>query len=84
LLLNNTASANVQKDRETYPTPNRHIAFFLAMLFTSGRIHGEFLRLITESPTGRQSNSLTPLGNSHPPKLLPSAAPNISSIIWQL
>lgn len=46
MLLNNAASAEVWKDSEAYAAPDRHMAFLLAIMSTSGRIDGEFLHLL--------------------------------------
>ena len=46
LLLNNAASAKVQKYCEDYSASDVNKAFLPALLSTSGRIHGEFLRLL--------------------------------------
>ena len=45
-LLNNAADAKVRKYREAYAAPDRFLAFLPAIMSTSGRIHGEFLRLL--------------------------------------
>jgi hypothetical protein len=39
-------NAEVWKYREAYAAPERHVAFLPAIMFTSGRIHGEFLHLL--------------------------------------
>ena len=44
--MNNAASAKVQKYREDYSASDVNKAFLPALLSTSGRIHGEFLRLL--------------------------------------
>jgi len=46
MLLNNAADAKVRKYREAYAAPDRLLAFLPAIMSTSGRIHGEFLRLL--------------------------------------
>ena len=46
LLLNKTASAKVQKYREYCSASDFNNAFLPALLSTSGRIHGKFLRLL--------------------------------------
>jgi hypothetical protein len=46
MLLNNATEAKVRKYREAYAAPDRLLAFLLAIMSTSGRIHGEFLRLL--------------------------------------
>ena len=46
LLLHHAANAKVQKYREDYSTSDVNKAFIPAILSTSGRIHGEFLRLL--------------------------------------
>ena len=45
LLLHNAANAQVQKFPEDYSASDDNKAFIPAILSTSGRIHGEFLRL---------------------------------------
>ena len=45
-LLNNAADGKVRKYREAYAAPDRLLAFLPAIMSTSGRIHGEFLRLL--------------------------------------
>jgi len=45
-LLNNAAEVKVRKYREAYAAPDRRLAFLPAIMSTSGRIHGEFLRLL--------------------------------------
>ena len=44
--MNNAASAKVQKYREDNSASDVNKAFLPALLSTSGRIHGEFLRLL--------------------------------------
>ena len=46
MLLNNAADAKARKYREAYAAPDRLLAFLPAIMSTSGRIHGEFLRLL--------------------------------------
>ena len=46
MLLNNFANAKVRKYREAYAAPDRLLAFLPAIMSTSDRIHGEFLRLL--------------------------------------
>ena len=46
MLLNNAADFEVRKCREAYAAPDRLLAFLPAIVSTSGRIHGEFLRLL--------------------------------------
>ena len=46
MLLNNAADVKVRRYREAYAAPDRLLAFLPAIMSTSGRIHGEFLRLL--------------------------------------
>ena len=46
MLLNNAANVKVRKYREAHAAPDRLLAFLPAIMSTSGRIHGEFLRLL--------------------------------------
>ena len=46
MLHNNAADVKVRKYREAYAAPDRLLAFLPAIMCTSGRIHGEFLRLL--------------------------------------
>ena len=46
MLLNNAADVKVRRYHETYAAPDRLLAFLPAIMSTSGRIHGEFLRLL--------------------------------------
>ena len=46
MLLNNAADVKVWRYREAYAAPDRLLAFLPAIMSTSGRIHGEFLRLL--------------------------------------
>ena len=46
LLLNNVTRAKVQKYRDDYSASDVNKVFLSALLSTSGRIHGEFLRLL--------------------------------------
>ena len=68
-LLDNAASAKVQKYHEAYVAPDRDKTLLRAVLSTSGHIHGEFLRLLTSSPIAGQSSSSTSLQNNYPSKL---------------
>ena len=78
LLLNNAARAKVQKHREGYSASDLNKAFLPALVSTSGRIHGEFLRLLY-IPAHRQTVTFfETLGRSRPLKPLPGAAPNTS------
>ena len=45
ILLNNAADVKVRRYREAYTAPDRLLAFLPSIMSTSGRIHGEFLRL---------------------------------------
>ena len=46
MLLNNAADVKVRKYCEAYAAPNRLLAFLPTIMSTSGRIHGDFLRLL--------------------------------------
>ena len=50
MVLNNAAEAKVRKYREAYAAPDRLLSFLPAIISTSGRIHGEFLRLLHIPP----------------------------------
>ena len=80
LLSNNAARAKVQKYRDDYSASHVNKAFLPALVSTSGRIRGEFLRLLYSSPTARQSTFSKPSGRSPPVKPSPGAAPNTSFI----
>ena len=51
-ILESAAADNIRNYRDTYRR-NRHVAFLPACMSTSGRIHGELLRLIFSSRTNR-------------------------------
>ena len=82
LLLDNAASAKVQKYREYY-VARFDMAFLSDILSTSASMEN-FCTSSTLSSTARQSISSSPLGKSHPQTLSPSTVPNISYTIGQL
>jgi hypothetical protein len=59
-LLDSAAADKIRHYRDPY-RQNRHVAFLPACMTTSGRIHGEFLRLLSLFPTNRQLITLRPL-----------------------
>jgi hypothetical protein len=80
MLLNNAADVKVRKYREAYAAPDRLLAFLPTIMSTSGRSHGEFLRLLHIlshcQAVNRSSNSS---GKSQLTMPSPSVAPRTSS-----
>ena len=64
LALSQRAQAKVDKYRQGYAAPGLRHAFLPAIVSTSGRIHGELLRLLFNLADKKTSNSLAALGEA--------------------
>ena len=78
LLLHNAANAKVQKYREDYSASDVNKTFIPAILSTSGRIHGEFLRPLYILAHRQTVNFFDTLGEEPSNEALPGAALNTS------
>ena len=67
LALSQRAQAKVDKYREGYAAPGLRHAFLPAIVSTSGRIHGELLRLLFDLADKKTSNYFVAIEAKRPP-----------------
>ena len=67
LALSQRAQAQVDKYREGYAAPGLRHAFLPAIVSTSGRIHGELLRLLFDLADKKTSNYFVAIEAKRPP-----------------